>query len=125
MIYGIGTDICDVRRVAATLARPSGQGPALKLSGQIDRLALTDREVLIVDYKTNRPPPLKLEGVVPAYLFQLAAYVLALGEIYPAKKVRAVLLWTDGPRLMEIPAATLQAYIRQLWDLDPSSLDAS
>ena len=110
--------------IAATLPRPSGHGPALKLSGQIDRLAVTGAEVLIVDYKTNRPPPLDPESVAAAYLFQLAAYALALGEIYPGKRVRAALLWTDGPRLMEIPQATLQGYIRKLWDLDPATLDA-
>ncbi len=111
--------------IAATLPRPQGKGPALKLSGQIDRLAITEGEVLIVDYKTNRPPPLEAESVAPAYLYQLAAYVLALGEIYPGKQVRAALLWTDGPRLMEIPAATLQDYVRRLWDLDSARLDAS
>ena len=48
-----------------------------------------------------------------------------MSEIYPGKKIRAGLLWTDGPRLMEIPDAVIQSYIRQLWDLDPASLDAS
>jgi ATP-dependent helicase/nuclease subunit A len=110
--------------VAATLPRPSGTGPDLKLNGQIDRLVVTGREVLIVDYKTNRPPPRTVDAVAPAYLFQLAAYVLALDEIYPGKKIRAALLWTDGARLMEIPDSVIQKHIRQLWDLDPSSLDA-
>ena len=84
-----------------------------------------DREVLIIDYKTNRPPPMRAGDVAEAYLFQLAAYVLALGEIYPGKRVRAALLWTDGPRLMEIPNTTIQGFIRRLWDLNPGSLDAS
>jgi ATP-dependent helicase/nuclease subunit A len=110
--------------VAATLPRPSGHGPDLKLNGQIDRLVVTGNTVLIVDYKTNRPPPQKVEAVAPAYLFQLAAYVLALQEIYPGKKIRAGLLWTDGPRLMEIPDSVIQSHIRQLWDLNPASLDA-
>ena len=110
--------------ISANLPRPSGSGPALKLSGQIDRLAVTDREVLIVDYKTNRPPPRTPEAVAPAYLFQLAAYTLAMSEIYPGRKIRAGLLWTDGPRLMEVPEAMIQSYIRQLWDLNPASLDA-
>jgi len=110
--------------IAATLPRPAGAGPALKLSGQIDRLAVLEREVLVVDYKTNRPPPLLVEAVAPAYLYQLAAYVLALGEIYPGKQIRAALLWTDGARLMEVPTTVIQTYIRQLWDLDPASLDA-
>ncbi len=111
--------------IAATLPRPSGKGPALKLSGQIDRLAVTGHEVLIVDYKTNRPPPSDPGNVAPAYLYQLAAYVLALGEIYPGKRVRAALLWTDGPHLMEIPEATIRHYVSRLWDLDTATLDAT
>ena len=110
--------------LSALLPRPSGKGPALRLSGKIDRITVGDKEVLIVDYKTNRPPPLKPEKVAPAYLYQLAAYVLALQEIYPRHAVRAALLWTDGPRLMEIPALMIQEYMARLWDLDQASLDA-
>jgi ATP-dependent helicase/nuclease subunit A len=54
----------------------------------------------------------------------LAAYRLALREIYPGRLVRAALLWTDGPRLMEIPADVLDRYTARLWDLDVQSLDA-
>lgn len=110
--------------VSATLPRPSGKGPALKLSGQIDRLIVTNSNVLIVDYKTNRPPPGEVDQVAPAYLYQLAAYVLALGEIYPKHSVRAALLWTDGPQLMEIPKLVLADYVKKLWDFDAASLDA-
>ena len=110
--------------LSALLARPSGKGPTLRLSGKIDRITVGDKEILIVDYKTNRPPPLKPETVAPAYLYQLAAYVLALQEIYPGHAVRATLLWTDGPRLMEIPAPMMQEYMARLWDLDQASLDA-
>ncbi len=110
--------------LAAVIPRASGHGPALDLSGQIDRIAITDSEVLIIDYKTNRPPPLAVQGVADAYLYQLAAYRLALSEIYPGKAIRAALLWTDGPRLMEIPPDVLDAYTARLWDLDLGSLDA-
>ncbi len=72
------------------------------LSGRIDRLVVTGDEVLIVDYKTNRPPPLDAAEVAPAYVEQLAAYRAALERIYPGKRVRTVLLWTDGPRVMEV-----------------------
>ncbi len=83
-----------------------------------------EREVLIIDYKTNRPPPSEVHQVAGAYLYQLAAYRLALREIYPGKTVRAALLWTDGPRLMEVPADVLDDYTARLWDLDLGSLDA-
>jgi len=110
--------------IAAVIPRPKGTGPSLDLSGQIDRLAVTDAEVLIVDYKTNRPPPRDVGHVAAAYLYQLAAYRLALREIYPGRKIRAALLWTDGPNLMEIPGDILDSFESRLWDLDVQSLDA-
>ncbi|TMJ31659.1 MAG: hypothetical protein E6G95_02880 [Alphaproteobacteria bacterium] len=77
------------------------------VSGQVDRLAVTKTEVLIVDYKTNRPPPEQAAGVALAYRRQLALYRALLAEIYPGRRVRAFLLWTAAPRLMEIDAKTL------------------
>ncbi|HET6388613.1 double-strand break repair helicase AddA [Hyphomicrobium sp.] len=120
-----GSDSVAEAPIAAVIPRPNGKGPALDLSGQIDRLALTGSEVLIVDYKTNRPPPAEVRHVADAYLYQLAAYRLALAEIYPGRPVRAALLWTDGPRLMEIPKDVLDLYTARLWDLELGSLDAS
>ncbi|MEI9982590.1 MAG: PD-(D/E)XK nuclease family protein [Aliidongia sp.] len=56
------------------------------LSGRIDRLVVTGDEVLIIDYKTNRPPPITAAEVAPAYREQLAAYRAALERIYPGKR---------------------------------------
>ena len=77
------------------------------LSGQIDRLAVTGQAVWIVDYKTNRPPPLNEADVAPVYLRQMAAYRAALTAIYPGRPIRCVLAWTDGPRLMELSDGVL------------------
>jgi ATP-dependent helicase/nuclease subunit A len=77
------------------------------VSGQVDRLAVSEREVLIVDYKTNRPPPEAASQVALAYRRQLALYRALLAEIYPGRTVRAFLLWTAVPLLMEIDAKTL------------------
>ncbi len=77
------------------------------VSGQVDRLAVSEREVLIVDYKTNRPPPEAAAQVALAYRRQLALYRALLAEIYPGRTVRAFLLWTAVPLLMEIDAKTL------------------
>jgi ATP-dependent helicase/nuclease subunit A len=72
------------------------------LAGQIDRLVVTDDAVLIVDYKTMRPVPASEAEIPAAYLDQLAAYRLAVAAIYPTKRVRCALLWTEGPSLMPI-----------------------
>jgi len=87
-----------------------GTGP-YSVSGQIDRLAVTDHEVLIADFKTNRPPPRDPVGVPLVYRRQLALYRALLGQIYPDKAVRCFLLWTDTPLLMPLPDAGLSAVL--------------
>jgi len=81
--------------------------PPRPISGQIDRLRVTDDTVWIIDYKTNRPPPVREEDVPGLYLSQMAAYRAALRAIYPDRNVRCVLLWTDGPFTMELSADRL------------------
>ncbi|WP_404381849.1 double-strand break repair helicase AddA [Caenispirillum salinarum] len=84
------------------------------VSGQVDRLVVTEDEVLVVDYKTNRPPPQKVDDVSEGYLRQMAAYRGALADLYPGRPVRCALLWTDGPRLMELPAGRLDDLIEDM-----------
>jgi ATP-dependent helicase/nuclease subunit A len=83
--------------------------PQAAISGQIDRLAVTESEVLIVDFKTNQEPPTSLDKVPQAYLRQLALYRAVLGQLYPGRTVRAALLWTETPELMELSASALDA----------------
>ena len=80
-------------------------GDGKGLSGRMDRIAFMEREVLIVDYKTNRPPPSELKDVPPQYIAQLDAYRQALRPLFPGKTIRTALIWTDGPRFMEVPAS--------------------
>ena len=72
------------------------------VSGQIDRLVVTDHEIIILDFKTNRPAPKALEAVPEAYRRQMRTYRDLLLKIWPEKAVRCALLWTDGPDLMDI-----------------------
>ena len=81
------------------------------LSGQIDRLVVAEDRVLIVDYKSLRPPPPAEDEVAPIYLRQLAAYQAALERIYPDREIRCALLWTEGPRLMPISPARLAEHL--------------
>ena len=72
------------------------------ISGQIDRILITDHEVFIIDYKTNRKTPGSPENVPRAYINQMTAYKQALEKIYPKKKIRVALLWTMNASLMEL-----------------------
>src|SRR5262249_38669395 len=98
--------------IVGRLARP-GKSPLL-VSGQIDRLAVGAAEGLIGDYKTNRPAPRTIAEVPPGYIRQLALYRAVLAKLYPDRPVRAVLIWTDVPDLMELSADLLDAEIARL-----------
>jgi ATP-dependent helicase/nuclease subunit A len=91
--------------IVGRLERP-GRPPAL-VSGQIDRLVVTPSEVLIVDFKTNHAPPDEPEKAPAAYVRQLALYRAVLGKLYPERAIRAALLWTEAPELMEISVPAL------------------
>lgn len=93
--------------IAGRLERPGR--PTALVSGQIDRLVVTSNEILIVDFKTNYAPP-KLAAEAPTtYVRQLALYRAVLQKIYPQLPIRAALLWTETPELMEISAPALDA----------------
>lgn len=107
-LFGPGSK-AEVSLIARITPKKTGATPIL-LQGQIDRLVVREDEILIIDYKSNRPSPRKLEDVAEAYQAQLAAYRIALREIYPHHKLKSALLWTDGPYLMEIPDEMLDKY---------------
>lgn len=88
-----------------------GLPPGVTVRGQVDRLVVTEAEVLIIDYKTNRPPPDEVATVAKVYLGQMAAYRALLRTMHPAKTVRCALLWTDQARLMELPDVLLDQAI--------------
>lgn len=86
---------------------PRGGRDGLAVLGQIDRLVILEGRILIVDYKTNRPPPSRVEDVPLGYIAQLSAYRALLQQIYPELQIEAALLWTYDARLMPVPAAAL------------------
>jgi ATP-dependent helicase/nuclease subunit A len=85
------------------------RGDPVAVSGQIDRLVVTPEAVLIVDFKTNHAPPRNPADAPPAYVRQLALYRAVLARLYPELPVKAALLWTEAPEMMEISAAALDA----------------
>jgi ATP-dependent helicase/nuclease subunit A len=95
--------------IVGRLERPR-QSSAL-VSGQIDRLVVTPDEVLIVDFKTNHAPPKALADAPRGYVRQLALYRAVLEKLYPQRPVRAALLWTETPELMEISTLALDAQL--------------
>jgi ATP-dependent helicase/nuclease subunit A len=91
-----------VAEVPVTGIVQDGNGNPLVISGQIDRLAVFENEVYIIDYKTNRILP-KNETTIPDnYLKQMHAYRELVAQIYPDKIIHCALLWTAEAKLMVI-----------------------
>jgi ATP-dependent helicase/nuclease subunit A len=87
-----------------------------RVSGQVDRLAITASEVLIADYKSDRRVPHRIEDIPPAYVGQLALYREVLRLLYPDRHVRAAIVWTAGPALAELPDVVLDGALSRLFD---------
>ena len=73
-----------------------------QFSGQIDRLVIQEKEVWLIDYKTNKTPPTTAEDIPSSYKKQIEIYKCLLKQIFPNKIVRGYLLWTATMELMEV-----------------------
>lgn len=89
-------------------------GSRYLVSGQIDRLLMTDTTITIVDYKTNRNPPATEDEVPAQYIAQLALYRKLLSDIYPNHGIEAALVWTSAPALMPLTRSRLDEALRRI-----------
>ena len=69
----------------------------------VTRLRVTPELIQVIDFKTGRVIPLMPEEIPPYHARQMAAYVEALGVIFPGRTIEAALLYTNGPKLLAIP----------------------
>ncbi|MGH6665767.1 MAG: 3'-5' exonuclease, partial [Pseudolabrys sp.] len=104
-LYGPGS-----RAEVPIVGRLQSQRKTVRVSGQIDRLAVTQDSVLIADYKTGQ----RIDPAPPGYTEQLALYRAVLQKLYPNKSVRAALLWTEVPDLMELSTDVLDAALTRV-----------
>lgn len=74
------------------------------MQGVIDRLLVSETEVLAIDYKSNRLVPEAPDAVPEGLLRQMGAYRAALGQVFPGRTVRVALVWTRAHgKLMWLP----------------------
>lgn len=85
--------------VTANIAALGGQ----RISGIIDRLIITDEQVLAVDFKTNKAVPSSAEKTPLGILRQMGAYASALSQIFPNHEIKCAILWTRTATLSHLP----------------------
>ena len=95
------------RAEAAVIGTSYRLPPGMIINGRVDRLVVTPKRVLVIDFKTDQPAPDDVSGVAESYITQMAAYGAVLETAFPGREVVAVLCWTDGPKMMRIPPALL------------------
>ena len=73
------------------------------IAGTVDRLLVEKDRISVIDFKTGRIPETDA-GVPNAHRAQMQAYVEALRVIFPGRQIQASLLYTAGPKLIELLA---------------------
>jgi ATP-dependent helicase/nuclease subunit A len=70
----------------------NGRLNGIGIAGQIDRLFVDDKRIILADFKTGRPR----ENAIPRnYLYQMALYDGLLQKIYPGRDIDCWLVWID------------------------------
>ena len=96
--------------VSATLASLGND----RMSGIIDRLVVTESDVIAVDFKSNRMVPENPDQTPVGLARQMGAYRDALRQIYPNHRIRTVLLWTRNQTTTELSDADLDAALNSV-----------
>ncbi len=66
------------------------------VAGRIDRFAVEDGRVLVVDFKSHPRPP---DRVPDGILHQMRHYARILRGLYPDRRIEAAVVWTALPRV--------------------------
>lgn len=82
--------------IAATLA------DGRVVAGTVDRLLVEPGRVRLVDFKTGGRVPASAADIPLGHRLQMEAYRDALAVIFPGRKVEAALLYTAGPKMVEL-----------------------
>ena len=71
-----------------------------KIYGIIDRLIVGNNSIQIIDFKTNSSVPKTVDNIPQGILRQMAAYRLAISEIFPGRNINCCILWTAIKKLV-------------------------
>jgi ATP-dependent helicase/nuclease subunit A len=108
-IFGPGS------RAEPELIAHIGKGAdAIEIPARLDRLVVTKDSVVFADFKSDTIVPASLAEIPEHYVTQLAAYHAALVQAFPNRRLRALLIFTAGPRAFEIPEESLESAWQQL-----------
>jgi ATP-dependent helicase/nuclease subunit A len=79
------------------------------VGGMVDRLVVQPDRVLVVDFKTNRHMPARVEDTPVLYVRQMASYRAVLRAIFPGRTIACALVWTREAKVAILPDEILDS----------------
>lgn len=70
--------------------------------GRIDLIVQREKEIIIIDYKSDVNPPKDVTQISDKYIDQLRFYKNIMEKIYSTKKIYTKILWLENGKLMTI-----------------------
>ncbi|VEJ44623.1 double-strand break repair helicase AddA [Bartonella vinsonii] len=89
------------------------RGKEQSISGQIDRLYITQGSIIFADFKTGTPPESEA-AIAPRYLLQMALYQKLLQAIYPSKDVQALLVYSKEIKIFKLSSEKLEVLLDEI-----------
>ncbi|WP_208435518.1 double-strand break repair helicase AddA [Bartonella phoceensis] len=89
------------------------RGKKQAISGQIDRLYITQNRIIFADFKTGIPPEDEA-SIDPHYLLQMALYRKLLQTIHPDKDVQALLVYSKEVKVFKLHPEKLDALLDEI-----------
>ena len=102
------------RAEAGLLAELPQIGPGVLFCGGVHRQLVSDPAGRTLDLQARGRAPAREGDVAPVYLAQMALYRAAAERIFPGRRIVCGLLFTDGPRLMQLSDVLLDAQLREI-----------
>ncbi|WP_175868363.1 double-strand break repair helicase AddA [Bartonella gabonensis] len=89
------------------------RGKEQAISGQIDRLYITENSIIFADFKTGIPPENEA-AIAPHHWLQMALYRKLLQAIHPNKDVQALLIYSKEAKIFKLPPEKLEAFLDEI-----------
>ncbi|WP_375673055.1 double-strand break repair helicase AddA [Bartonella sp. TS82HLJMH] len=89
------------------------RGKEQAISGQIDRLYITQNSIIFADFKTGTPPENEA-AIASHHWLQMALYRKLLQAIHPDKDIQALLIYSKEAKIFKLPPEKLEAFLSEV-----------
>ncbi|WP_375656350.1 double-strand break repair helicase AddA [Bartonella sp. CM120XJJH] len=89
------------------------RGKKQAISGQIDRLYITQNSIIFADFKTGTPPENEA-AIASHHWLQMALYRKLLQAIHPDKDIQALLIYSKEAKIFKLSPEKLETFLGEV-----------